>query len=102
MSEWIQIARTSEIPQGTIKMIEANRARIALANIDGTFYAIEDRCSHDDGPLGQGELDGKEVECPRHGARFDMTTGKPMNLPAVVPVKSFQVKVDDNNILIEL
>ena len=102
MSEWIQIARTSEIPQGTIKMIEANGARIALANIDGTFYAIEDRCSHDDGPLGQGELDGKEVECPRHGARFDMTTGKPMNLPAVVPVKSFQVKVDDNNILIEL
>ena len=73
-----------------------------LANVDDEYYAIDDVCTHDGGPLDQGEVFDNEIECPRHGARFDVRTGKALTLPAVVPVKSYPVKVEGNDILVEV
>ena len=70
------IARVSDTPPGTISVHEVGDVRIALCNVNGRFYAIDDVCTHDGGPLDQGELEGNLVECPRHGARFDVTTGR--------------------------
>jgi 3-phenylpropionate/trans-cinnamate dioxygenase ferredoxin component len=77
---------------------------IGVFNCGGTVYAIEDRCSHDDGPLIEGELDEESctIECPRHGSRFDIRTGKPKTLPAYVPVDTFNVIVEDEKIKLEV
>ena len=77
---------------------------IGVFNCAGTVYAIEDRCSHDDGPLVEGELDQDDctIECPRHGSRFDLKTGKPKTLPAYVPVDTFPVIVGDDMIKVEV
>lgn len=72
---------------------------ILVANCDGSYFAIEDRCTHDDGPLAQGRLARCQVECPRHGARFDMKTGKALTLPAFSPVAAFPVRVGEDGIL---
>ncbi|MCM8811569.1 MAG: non-heme iron oxygenase ferredoxin subunit [Candidatus Omnitrophica bacterium] len=102
MSGWVKAAQTSDLPEGSIKVVEAKGRRIALARNGGAFYAIEDLCTHDGGPLGEGTLEGEEVECPRHGARFNVKTGEAITLPAVVPVKTFPVKVDGNDVLIQI
>ena len=99
---YIPVAQVTEIAPGQVKIVEAVGQKIALSNVGGTVYAIEDRCSHDNGPLGEGTLQGKLLECPRHGARFDVTTGRPVTLPAVVPVKQFPVKIEGNQILVEV
>jgi 3-phenylpropionate/trans-cinnamate dioxygenase ferredoxin subunit len=97
-----KVAKASEIKPGGMKVVEAGGVRIAICNVDGTFYAIEDVCTHDDGPLGEGTLDGCEVECPRHGARFDVRTGAVTRMPAIVPVKAFPVKVEGDQVLVEV
>ncbi len=102
MSEWVKVARTEEIPAGKVKVVDAKGRRLALANVGDSYHAVEDLCTHDGGPLGEGELAGDLVECPRHGARFNVKTGEAVTLPAVVPVKSFQVKINGNDILVEL
>jgi 3-phenylpropionate/trans-cinnamate dioxygenase ferredoxin subunit len=76
-----------------------NGKHVLVVNCDGRFYAIEDRCTHDDGPLAEGDLLGCHVECPRHGARFDAETGKALTLPAVRPVASYPVRVTDDGAL---
>lgn len=76
--------------------------RLALCNVDGTIYAIDDTCTHDDGPLGEGKLHGNAIECPRHGARFDVRTGAVLQMPAAYPVKSYKTRVQDGIIQIEL
>lgn len=96
------IAKASDTPPGTISVHEVGELRIALCNVNGRFYAIDDVCTHDGGPLDQGELDGELVECPRHGARFDVTTGRPMTLPAVRPVKTYAVTVDGDDVRVEI
>ena len=77
---------------------------VGVYNCGGTLYAIEDRCSHDDGPLAEGDWDPEElvVVCPRHGSRFDLRTGNPLNLPAYVPVDTFPVSVADGVIRVEV
>ena len=75
---------------------------MVLANVDGDIYALEDRCSHQDYPLSAGELEDDELECPFHGARFDVRTGRAIQLPAITPVKSFQVEVRDGEVFIRL
>lgn len=102
MASIVAVARVEDIPVGTVKVVEANGRRIALCNYDGKFYAIDDECTHDRGPLDQGELIGGEIECPRHGARFDVTTGRPTRLPAVRPVCSYVVTVTDGMISVEV
>jgi len=102
MPELVAVARVEDVPVGTVKSVEAGGRRIALCNYDGTFYAIDDECTHDRGPLDQGELIGHEIECPRHGARFDVLTGRATRLPAVRPVHSYKVVVNDGSITIEV
>ena len=94
--------KVSEIGPGQMRIVDGGRHRIALCNVDGKFYAIEDVCTHDDGPLGEGTLRGCELECPRHGARFDVRSGKATRMPAFVKVKSFPVVVKGDDIIIEV
>ena len=100
----IEVGRVDELPPGEKRIVEAAGRKIGVFNAGGTLYAIEDRCSHDDGPLAEGELDPETctVECPRHGSRFDLTTGKPLTLPAYAPVEIFPVLVDDDVIKLEV
>ena len=102
MPQLTQIAPASEIPPGKMKIYTAGKLKIAICNGGGKCYAIEDVCTHDDGPLGEGELHGGEVECPRHGARFDVKTGAATRMPAVVPVRTFPVQVEGEQIFVEL
>lgn len=98
---WVKVAEVSEVPSGHTKEVTVADARILLCNVNGAFHAIGDVCTHDDGPLGQGTLDGFEVECPRHGARFDVRTGKTLCLPAILPVPTYPVTVEGNNVLVD-
>lgn len=100
MSEFLAIATTDELTPGDRIIVEIGRKWIAVFNVDGTYYAIEDVCTHDDGPLAEGELHGCEIECPRHGARFDLRTGAVTAPPALVPVPTYDVRVVDNQIQI--
>jgi 3-phenylpropionate/trans-cinnamate dioxygenase ferredoxin subunit len=87
-----------------MRLVEWEDLEIAVVNCDGTLYAIEDRCSHDDGPLVEGTLDASRcaVECPRHGSLFDLATGKPLTLPAYEPVEVFPVRVEDGVVKLEV
>ena len=99
------VCAASELPSGVMKLVEGpGGAKIGVFNCDGNLYAIEDRCSHDDGPLAEGEFDVEActVECPRHGSLFDVTTGRPKTLPAYVPVETFEVTVEDGTVILEL
>ena len=96
------IAKTSEIPAGTAKRFVVDGVEVLLCNVDGAFYAVEDVCTHDGGPLDQGELEGCEIMCPRHGALFDVTTGKALTLPAVVPLPTYAVRLDGDDITVEV
>ena len=98
----VKAGKVSEILPGKMRIVDAGRHRIALCNVDGKFFAIEDVCTHDDGPLGEGTLRGCEVECPRHGARFDVRTGLATRMPAFVRVKTFPVAVQGDDIVIEV
>jgi 3-phenylpropionate/trans-cinnamate dioxygenase ferredoxin subunit len=96
------VAKVSDTPPGTISVHEVGGVRVALCNVNGRFYAIDDVCTHDGGPLDQGELDGGQVECPRHGAKFDVTTGRATVLPAVLPVKTYRVEVVGDDVKVEV
>lgn len=87
------VATTDEIQPGERMVVEIGRRWVAIFNMDGEYYAIEDRCTHDDGPLAEGELYGCEIECPRHGARFDIRTGQVTAPPALVDVPAYTVRV---------
>jgi 3-phenylpropionate/trans-cinnamate dioxygenase ferredoxin subunit len=103
-SEIIDIGTVSELPPGSMKLVEWEDLEIGVFNCNGQIYAIEDRCSHDNGPLVEGTLDQEKctVECPRHGSEFDLRTGKPVTLPAYVPVDTFPVIVDGDKIKVEV
>lgn len=98
----VAVARRDEIPEGKVKVVDVNGKHIALCNFGGAIYAIDDVCTHDRGPLGQGELVGQEIECPRHGARFDIMTGRATRLPAVRPVRTYPVHLTDGEIQVEV
>ncbi len=83
-------------------LVEVDGRAIALFNVEGTLFAIDDVCTHDGGPLAEGEFVGCEVQCPRHGARFDVRTGKALCMPAIEPVASHQVEVKDDEVFIIL
>ena len=98
MAEFVKIASTADIPLGKVNVYEVDGRQIAVCNVDGTFYAIDDICTHDGGSLDQGELEDDQIECPRHGARFDVKTGRALTLPAVMPVQSYPVQVNGDAI----
>jgi 3-phenylpropionate/trans-cinnamate dioxygenase ferredoxin subunit len=102
--EIIDVCRVEELAPGQKRLVEWEDLEIGVFNCAGTVYAIEDRCSHDDGPLVEGELDEEHctIECPRHGSRFDLKTGKPLTLPAYVPVDTFPVIIEHDTIKLEV
>jgi 3-phenylpropionate/trans-cinnamate dioxygenase ferredoxin subunit len=104
MSPTLDICRVDELASGECRLVEWEDLEIGVFNCGGELLAIEDRCSHDDGELVEGELDSEDctIECPRHGSRFDLRTGKPLNLPAYVPIDTFPVSVDDGVIRVEV
>ena len=93
----VDVCPIEELPPGTMKLVSAGHIVVGVFHIDGELYAVEDRCSHDDGPLVEGDWEPEEyvVICPRHGSRFDIRTGKPLTLPAFEPVRTFPVRVED-------
>ena len=97
-----RVGRLDDLAPGNATVVEAGGQSIALCRTeDGELYAIENRCTHDDGPLGRGELDGDRIECPRHGALFDVTTGRAVTLPAIGRVRCFAVSTEDGDILVD-
>jgi 3-phenylpropionate/trans-cinnamate dioxygenase ferredoxin subunit len=102
MAEFVTVAKQGEVPVGEARVVAVDGKHIALCNVDGTLYAIDDVCTHDGGPLGEGFLDGDQIECPRHGARFDVKTGKALTLPAVMPVNSYPVRVEGDEIKVQV
>lgn len=104
MPEIIDVCPVAELPPGERRLVEWEDLEIGVFNCGGSYYAIEDRCSHDNGPLAEGELDAEActVECPRHGSLFDLRTGKPLTLPAYVPVDTFPVTVEGDTIKLEV
>ncbi len=100
----IEVFPLDELPPGTMRLVPAGEYTIGVYNCGGTLHALEDRCSHDDGPLCEGdwEPDLCVVVCPRHGSRFDIQTGIPMTLPAFVAVRTFPVRVQDGMIVLEV
>jgi 3-phenylpropionate/trans-cinnamate dioxygenase ferredoxin subunit len=104
MAEIIDICPLAELPPGARRIVEWEDLEIGVFNCGGELFAIEDRCSHDDGPLAEGGFDTENctVECPRHGSLFDLRTGKPKTLPAYVPVDTFAVVVEDDIVKLEV
>ena len=104
MTPIIDVCPLSELPPGATRIVQWEDLEIGVVNCAGELFAIEDRCSHDDGPLAEGEVDQAActVECPRHGSLFDLRTGKPQTLPAYVPVETFPVLVEDGLIKLEV
>jgi 3-phenylpropionate/trans-cinnamate dioxygenase ferredoxin subunit len=102
--ELIDVCPLSDLPPGTTRIVVWDDLEVGVFNCNGEILAIEDRCSHDDGTLAEGELDQATctVECPRHGSRFDLRTGKPLTLPAYVPVDTFSVVIEDEMIKLEV
>ena len=100
--EWIRVADVGDCPPGTLLEVEAGPELIVLANVDGDLYALENRCSHQDLPLSDGELDGDRLECLYHGAEFDVCTGKAMGLPAVKPVETYAVELRSQEIYVRI
>lgn len=102
MAEFVKVAKADEIAPGQGKMVEVNGSKIALFNVEGTFYAIDDTCTHRGGPLSDGELNGKEVTCPWHGGVFDVTTGEVLGPPPPVAVSRYDIRVKDGDIEVEV
>ena len=101
MADFVKVAKTSEIPAGQGKCVEVEGRRLAIFNVDGSYYAIDDVCQHQGGPLGEGELSGKIVTCPWHGWEYDVTNGI-NTFDTELKQEQFQVKVDGNDILVAL
>jgi 3-phenylpropionate/trans-cinnamate dioxygenase ferredoxin subunit len=95
------VAKRSEIAPGTTRRVTVDGEFVLLCNVAGEIYAIEDLCTHDGGALDQGQLDGCRIMCPRHGAFFDVTTGEALTLPAILPVGTFALRIDGDDIFID-
>jgi 3-phenylpropionate/trans-cinnamate dioxygenase ferredoxin subunit len=100
----VDVAPVDELPPGSVKIVRAGSVAVGVYNLDGEYYAIEDRCSHDDGPLAEGEFDPEEavVICPRHGSKFDIRSGRPLSLPAYEPVETFPVTVEEGWVKVDV
>jgi 3-phenylpropionate/trans-cinnamate dioxygenase ferredoxin component len=102
MAEFVKVASRAGLPPGGKALTEVDGRPIAVFNVDGHFYAIDDVCTHDGGPLAEGALDGFEIQCPRHGARFDVRSGKALCLPAFEPVTPHRIEVRGDDIYVAL
>jgi 3-phenylpropionate/trans-cinnamate dioxygenase ferredoxin subunit len=98
MSDWVDVSAVSDFPPGSRRVVSVDNAQIAVFNLDGRYYAIEDVCTHDGGELASGECDGEAVVCPRHGARFSIKTGAVLAPPAYEPIATFPVRVENGRV----
>jgi len=106
---FVKVAETQEIPIGAMKMVKPGEKETLIANVEGKFYAIGNKCTHMGGDLYKGKLEGSVVTCPRHGAKFDVTTGRAVSGPKIGFLKlktgdepAYEVKVEGNEILIKI
>jgi 3-phenylpropionate/trans-cinnamate dioxygenase ferredoxin subunit len=97
-----RVGARNDVPEGTAIVVEAGEQRLALCNVAGEIWAIDDICTHDGGPLGEGVLYGDEIECPRHGARFDVRSGKVTHMPAVQAVKTYMLEEESGELFVEI
>ncbi len=100
ISEWIPAVRVEDVPEGEGFQVDINGALVAVWNVRGEFYATSDVCSHEETPLTAGDLWDNVIECPLHGAQFDVTTGEVLSLPAIFPIPTYPVKVEDGTIYV--
>jgi nitrite reductase/ring-hydroxylating ferredoxin subunit len=100
MTDFVRVADTNEIPSGTIKLVDVRGERIGVANVNGEFHAFSDECTHDGGPLSDGDLEGEIVTCPWHFSRFNIRTGEIVESPAEEIIQVFDVKVEDGGVFI--
>ena len=100
MSDFVAVAKANEIEEGVVKVVRVGDAPIGLTKVEGEFFAFADVCTHDDGPVAEGELEEYIIACPRHGAKFDIRTGKVKQLPAVTPIPVYSVKVEGDTVLV--
>ena len=100
----LDVCPADELPPGEVKIVHAGELSIGVYNLDGEFYALEDRCSHDDGPLCEGDWEEEtcRVVCPRHGSAFDLATGMPRSLPAYEPVRTYPVRIVDGMVKVDV
>ena len=97
---YVRVGHASDVPEGRAEVFDVEDRKIAVFRVPDGFYAIEDICTHDGGPLAEGEVEDDVVVCPRHGARFSIRTGAALSLPAFVPVETFPVRVDGEDLLL--
>lgn len=102
MSEFVSVARLDEIPETGLKGVRVNGREIVLVRSEGEVFALEDRCSHEEFPLSDGEVTDGEITCALHGARFDLATGTPRALPAVTPVRTYEVRVEGDDVQVKV
>lgn len=100
MQQFVVVATESEIPSGTLQQVWIGTKEFAIANVDGEFFALNNSCSHEACPLSEGDLDGYELSCICHGSQFDVRTGAVLSPPALTPVATYPVRVEDGNILL--
>jgi 3-phenylpropionate/trans-cinnamate dioxygenase ferredoxin subunit len=102
MSDFITVAQVSEMPASGKLCLEVDDRFIVVIKIEDQYFCLDDVCSHDGGPLGEGELDGFCIACPRHGAQFDVRTGEAVTMPATEPTAAHEVRIDGDSILVRL
>lgn len=102
MTEFVRVATVGDLPDPGKQTLEINERVVVLLHIQGQYYCIDDVCTHDGGPLGDGSLEGFLISCPRHGAKFDVRTGKAITMPATVDTVGHEIRVEGNNVLVRL
>src|SRR5271157_710324 len=100
--EFVKVAPLDQLPEGERIFVDVGERQVVILNLAGNLYAIGDVCSHDNGPVGDGEIEEYEITCPRHGARFDIRTGQTMGLPALVDIPAYPIRVREGTIEIGL
>ena len=100
----VDVCPVEELPPGQVRIVREGGLAVGVFNVNGELCALEDRCSHDDGPLAEGEFDADEgvVICPRHGSKFEVCSGRPLTLPAYIPVETYRVWVEEGQVKVEL
>jgi 3-phenylpropionate/trans-cinnamate dioxygenase ferredoxin component len=101
-ARFVRVGKVSEVPRGGAEVFDVEERKIAVYQLEDGFYAIDDICTHDGGPLAQGDVDGDQVVCPRHGARFSIKTGAALTFPAITPVDTYPVRVEGEDLLVGL
>lgn len=102
VEKFVKVCREDDIDEGSIRNFNVDGKSIALAKYGGELYAVDDICTHDGGDLGGGDLVDGQVQCPRHGARFDLKTGEATQMPAVIGIGTYKVKIEDGDVVVDL